>query len=332
MIKENFEIISLLDKSVVLGSAPEFDAILAQLARTEDIRFSPNGLRLAIAGFAHKVIQIVELAAAPALSVVGTLTLEHTSFRAPHGLDWLDDDTLVVANRGGHVLVVAVQSAQSGVRQEDAAVVNQIERVGRFGKMRTPGSVAVAKDGRETGLWVCNNYIHKMSYHALTATGGSLVVGKSHFAIQDGLKIPDGVAISANGKFMAISNHETHQVFVYAVAGPGKAARIGQLNGVDYPHGVRFADDDTAVITADAGQPYLHVFRTRNGWHGDHQTNRYIRVLDDVRYWKGRYNTQEGGIKGIDIDTSRGIIGTTCETQALTFFKLEDVLGPRPAS
>ena len=107
----------------------------------------------------------------------------------------------------------------------------------------------------------------------------------------------------------------------------GKAQQIGKLHQIDYPHGLRFLPGGTQLIVADAGQPFVHVFRTDCGWQGDHYPVRSVRVMDDETYLKGRPNPQEGGIKGIDIDLSRRLVATTCEMQTLNVFSLDDVLG-----
>lgn len=319
--------VSLLDRVRGFDTPAALRDVVDRLARTEDIRFSHDGRRLAIAGFAANTIMILELAAAPSREVTGSLELKHPQIDMPHGLEWLDNTQLAIANRGGGVMIIAVQAPQSGVHAADAELRQFIDKIGLRKPMKSPGSLAVATKKDKRGLWVCNNYINTMSYHTLKGAGPKLRIGRNKSAITKGLKTPDGVAVSHDNAYLAISNHDTHQVFIYAIDKPGKATKIGVLNGIDYPHGLRFAPDSKSLIVADAGQPFLHVFRTDNDWQGKHETARYVRVLTDTTYWHGRHNTQEGGIKGIDIDASRGIVVMTCEMQTLTLVDLGDVLG-----
>jgi hypothetical protein len=51
-----------------------------------------------------------------------------------------------------------------------------------------------------------------------------------------------------------------------------------------------------------------------------------FRVLGEVTFRRGRYNPQEGGPKGIDIDCGMNVLATTCEAQPLAFFDLKEVL------
>ena len=84
---------------------------LGALARTEDVRLSPSGRRLAIAGFANGRIAIAEVeitrtAAGPEVAVTAVEHVESPAFQDPHGVDFVDEDVLVVANRGGGVAVL----------------------------------------------------------------------------------------------------------------------------------------------------------------------------------------------------------------------------------
>src|SRR5512141_435118 len=79
---------------------------LASLGRTEDVKFSPSNTRLAIAGFARNKILVVEVditasEACKRVELTDCLEVESSSLRAPHGLSFIDDETLVVANRFG---------------------------------------------------------------------------------------------------------------------------------------------------------------------------------------------------------------------------------------
>ena len=294
------------------------------IARTEDIRFSPDGRRMAIAGFAKGSILVLDLAETSKLHVVGCLEIVHDKLLYPHGVDWLDDAHLVIANRKGNVAVAALPPRAEGARRETAKFVKSVERVAPLNPISSPGSVAVVRHGTETGIWVCNNYANLMSYHPLAGRMDLLGLLRNRIAITEGLRVPDGVSVSGDARFMAVSNHNTHEVFLYALAGPGKATKVGSLGWIDYPHGLRFLPDGKGIVVADAGQPFLHVFRTETDWAGDHAPHLRLRVMDDQTYFAGRYNTQEGGIKGLDIDARRGLVVTTCEMQNLQVFRLQD--------
>ena len=320
-------VVSLVDRRVPCDVPSVLRATLDGFARTEDIRFTKDGRRIAIAGFARCSVLVLELSPPPALTVTGVLELVHDELREPHGLDWFDDGSLAVANRSGHVQIFRVPAARFGAHQQQADIQDTIKRAGLRRRVRWPGSLAIERQGRNPGLWVCNNYAHCLTYHPLRMRTAGIVAKMGRVALSEDLNVPDGVAISDDGAFMAVSNHETHQVFVYRLTGPGRAMRIGQLNRISYPHGLRFLPGGKGMIIADAGQPYLHVFETASDWAGDHQPDRHVHVLDEETFLRGHHNAREGGIKGLDIDLTRGLVATTCETGVLTFFDLADIRG-----
>lgn len=318
---------SLINRHIPLDVPDVLRSVLDGFARTEDIKFTKDGRRIAIAGFARCSVLVLELSPPPALTVTGILELRHDELREPHGLDWFDDGSLAVANRSGHVQIINVPPARFGAHKQQADIQNTIKKAGLRRRVRWPGSLAIERHRAGLGLWVCNNYAHCLTYHPLRARKNGITSRIGRVALSEELNVPDGVAISDDGRFMAVSNHETHQVFAYRLTGPGQAQRIGQLSQISYPHGLRFLPGGKGMIIADAGQPYVHVFETQSDWAGDHQPARQVHVLDQATFLRGHHNEREGGIKGLDIDLTRGLVATTCETGVLTLFSLADMLG-----
>src|SRR5205809_3753209 len=80
------------------------DAV-GSLGRTEDVRFSPSNRRLAVASFIRNRIVVFDIDIASSLgatqvALTGGLELSSPALQWPHGLDFIDDDTLIVTNRG----------------------------------------------------------------------------------------------------------------------------------------------------------------------------------------------------------------------------------------
>ena len=76
-------------------------ALVASLGRTEDIRFSPNNRRLAIAAFNKSRIAILDVeigksGGSPEVSLTGGFTISSPALSHPHGVDFLDDETIAV--------------------------------------------------------------------------------------------------------------------------------------------------------------------------------------------------------------------------------------------
>ena len=102
-----------------------------------------------------------------------------------------------------------------------------------------------------------------------------------------------------------------------------------------YPHGLRFTEDGRHLVVADAGAPCIHVFAARGGdWSGVHDPIATLEVMDDETFQRGRYNPQEGGPKGLDIDRTSRLLAVTSEHQPLALFDARQVLttAPRPPS
>jgi DNA-binding beta-propeller fold protein YncE len=311
---------------------PVRDAIEA-LGRTEDLRLSPDNRRLAVAGFARDRIAVLEVAfeSSPTgaqVSVTGVLELSSPALRKPHGLEFIDDETLIVANRAGDVVVFTLPRGEPGVRSL-AAMPLQTWRAGELTLIESPGSVVLASSEPDRHeVLVCNNHIHTVTRHQFDPEAEHILVG-SKVVLRKWLNVPDGVAVSHDRRWIAISNHNTHSVLVYE-APPSLSADsdpVAVLHGLRYPHGLRFSGDDRRLFVADAGAPNVHIY-TRNGdrWRGVHRPESTIQVVEDTVFARGHVNPQEGGPKGLDITADGGVLVTTTEFQSLAFFDIAAAL------
>ena len=146
-----------------------------------------------------------------------------------------------------------------------------------------------------------------------------------------GLDIPDGVAHSPDGRWIAVSNHNEHCVRLYDTSRPlgPDAEPDARLLGVDYPHGLRFVENSRRILVADAGAPFVHVYTCPDGrWRGEQRHGCRLRVLDEDTFLQGRSNPQEGGPKGLDLDRSGRLMVITNEMVPLAFFDLRSLPGP----
>src|ERR1041384_2436930 len=79
-------------------------AAIAALGRTEDVSFSPSGRRLAVVAFHRNQVAVfdIDVTSPPdgrRVSCRGGVGLESSGRGQPHGVDFVDEDTLVVACR-----------------------------------------------------------------------------------------------------------------------------------------------------------------------------------------------------------------------------------------
>ena len=306
---------------------------LKNIGRTEDIKFSPDNNKLAIAGF-HKnkilVIDIVieESAGTKLVILTDCLTLTSSGLNAPHGLCFFDNNTIGVANRYGEVMIFKLSELDINER---VCKTSPIQTLGSNHKHRikTPGSLIATKIGLDLyELLVCNNYSHKVTRHILDAREDYRSL-KNEILLSKELNVPDGIATNKSNLWIAISNHNTHNALLFKndlSIGP-QSEPSGKLNNVKYPHGICFTNDDKFILLADAGTTDVHIY-AKNGadWDGNHDPIVSISVMDNTTYVRGSYNPQEGGPKGIDVTADMKIFVTTCHQQTLAFFDLEKIL------
>jgi sugar lactone lactonase YvrE len=305
--------------------------VIRGLGRTEDIRFSPDNRRLAIAAFNANRIAVFDVeVGAGAVALTGALEIASPSLNGPHGLDFLDDDAIVVASRKADVAIFRLPPRGSSGRHELLPI--EVLRAAPGGARRSPGSVAViAGDGERRDLLICNNFGHSVTRHRAGCPVGAITDEEP--LLRQWLNLPDGICVSDDRRWIAVSNHNTHNVLLYEWSERlGVASKPdGVLRGLYFPHGLRFTADGRHLLVADAGAPFIQVYaRGQKDWHGTRYPARSIRVMDEAVYLRGRNDPQEGGAKGIDIDRGMTILAATCEQQSLLFLDLPGLLRDLP--
>jgi DNA-binding beta-propeller fold protein YncE len=307
---------------------------IGQLGRAEDIRFSPDGSRLAIAGFKKGSCLVlgVRVSDGPKVTLTSALEITSDALREPHGFDFIGNDRLVVANRGGAVTVFRLPAQTDGEVTLKPETV--IARMWPLAAVKTPGSVVAFETTKgRIGLLVCQNYAHQISFHEFKVGQRWLPV-RGRIALTKGLDIPDGIATTPGQKLVAVSSHNTHEVLIYdwkPATGP-ETKPVARLTGVEFPHGLRFSEGGARLFVADAGSPAVYVFeRPEWGWMGDIAPVSAFAPISEAVFRQGRHNPQEGGPKGVDIDPSGRVLAVTNEVQPLAFFDVSALTtGPVP--
>ena len=302
-------------------------AVVESLGRTEDIRFSPDGRRLAVVAFNRNRIAVFDIevsraASAPSVALTGVVEITSSALERPHGIDFISDGMLIVANREGDAVTFALpRGAAEGQCFELAPV--QVLRAAVPNLLRSPGSVFVTRAGRQAReVLICDNSAHCVTRHALGGADGA-AIDRGDVLLRKWLDVPDSVTVSSDRQWIAVSNHNTHSVLLYenTPSLTPSADPDGLLRCVQYPHGLRFSPDGRHIFLADAGAPYVHVYaRGEQGWRGLRNPVSSFRVMDDVLFQNGRSSPQDGGPKGLDIDGDMNMLVVTSECQPLAFF------------
>jgi hypothetical protein len=312
---------------------PHVHEALEATGRTEDLAFSPSCRRLAIAEFAVNCILLLDLNVEARMStgrleLTACLEISSTELRAPHGLAFLDEDTIIVANREGAATVFRLPPSGPEPRHE-ALTPLQTLRGSWWGRIATPGSVAAREVGHDqVEVLVCNNYQDTVTRHRLDRRA-NYRVRSNRVLLKAGLTVPDGVTFSRDGRWLAVSNHNTHSVLMFENS-PGLNARstpAGALLDVDCPHGLRFSADGRHLLVASAASPFVQVFASdQDEWQGDRLPIASVKVMDDAAFFRGRYNPEEGGPKGLDLSAELNLLALTSEHQPLALFDLTSIL------
>ena len=314
------------------SATPSCQQALQSLGRTEDVRFSPNNRRLALADYGRNRIVVfdVTLEAAGAIALTGWLDVSSESLDHPHGLDFIDDHTLIVGNRSGNVVIFALPAADEGTLGTRQAVPVRILAANETSLLQSPGSVAVAPaQAGVCEVLVCNNSIETITRHRLSRDGQFQVIS-NEVLLRKHLNWPDGVTVSPDGRWIAVSNLQSHNIFVYEYTSSLHAESVPDaiLRLAYFPHGVRFTPDSRYLLVSDAGSPCVHVYHDEDGqgWWGVRQPAASVRVLSDEQFQSGRLNEMDGGPKGVDISSDGKTIVITSEFQPVAFFAMEGML------
>ena len=318
---------------IMISVSDDVRKALNELGRTEDVKFSTDCRRLAIAGFLKNNILIVntdieQAARDKRVTLSDCITITSQSFNAPHGLFFIDNETIIVVNREGAATILKLPQMGTGEKSFELSPLQTI-RADHVNLLRTPGSVTSSRIGLDLyEILICNNYGNYVTRHILDARNGFQAI-RNEVLLSAGLDIPDGIAVNQEWSWIAVSNHNRHNVLMFK-NDPNLnrgSEPDGILRSVICPHGVRFTMDDNFVLVADAGAPYVHIY-AKNGvdWKGEREPITSIRVMDDNTYLRGRYNPEEGGPKGVDIASDMSVFVTTCTEQTLAFFDLEKIL------
>lgn len=307
--------------------------IIASLGRTEDLRLSPGGRRLAIAAALRNRIvlidlEIARLGAAPRVVLAHAVELSSPWLNYPHGLEFVDDRTLIVASRRGGIAVFDLPPAGSADGAVDLAPVQVLPSTAAA-PLQRPGSLALVQaDAGRCEILVCNNSGHNITRHVLDRAAGYATLA-GEVLLEKRLDIPDGIAVCPDRRWIAVSNHNGHCVMLYENL-PGRSPQAdpdGLLRGLHAPHGLRFGADGRSLFVADAGAPYVHLYLAdARHWRGIQYPAASIGVIDPEAFARGRYNAREGGPKGIDVDGDAGVMVVTSEWQPLAFFDVAPVL------
>ena len=306
--------------------------VIAAIGRTEDLKFSPSNNLLAIAGYAENKIAVfnidIDITDGTKITLTDAFELFSEQLKEPHGLDFLDEETIIVTNRSGDAVFLKLPSGEMVSNSFELASLEVI-RSRDVGLLHGPGSASIFRiDQKRYEALICSNYGNYVTRHLIDLSAGCSVKN-DEILLQKWLAVPDGVCISRDRYWIAISNQKMRGVFLYEYTSSLNALSdpAGILRYAFSPHGVRFTSDGEFIVVADGGAPYVHIYaKNRASWRGVHNPITSLRVMNDEDFLRLRSNPHEGGPKGIDVDNAMNVLAVTCESRPLVFFDLKTIL------
>ena len=297
------------------------------------MKFSPDCQWLGITGFTNNSIYLFSTNVSytnnvKIVDIKKSIIVRSNCLHYPHGICFIDNNHIIVANREGLIDILKIQTEPKSNMEIKISPIATIKG-GYRSRVKSPGSITCIKlENGSYRVLACNNYIHTITSHNVTFLKGVKVKNEG-VLIRRGLSIPDGICVSPDRKWVAVSNHSTGTVLLYKVEPElnKKTKPSAMLNGSVCPHAIRFSEDGEMLLVADSASPYMHIYkRTSEDWCSVQKPYKSIRMLSEDVFLLGRYNTQDGGTKGIDINYADSMLAVTSEHLPLAFYDLDDVM------
>ena len=325
----------MADIRIEYKASSEIRDVISRLGRTEDIRLSPDNTRLAVVDFLENrifffSIRIDNTTATPKITIFDHIILSSASLRGSHGIVFLGNHYIIIGSRNGDVGVFRTPPFGQGSRECNIKPMKTINGKGLLlAKVISPGSLDCYKIADDCyRVLVCNNHWHVVTSHTIQI-GNSIRIRNHGVLIEQAIKIPDGICVSMDHTWIAVSNSLTGEILIYHHTPDlnKKTPPTAILRGMVCPHGIRFTADGRRLFAVDAASPNLYVFEcTSGGWDGVQDPSQSIRLLDDESFYAGRFDLRDGGVKGLEIDRSNTVLLTTCWNDVMGFYDLNEIL------
>ena len=309
-------------------------SIINDIGRTEDIKFSPDSSKFIIVDFLESKIhlftyQIKEAKPERFVEITRYCLIRSREIKDPHGVSYLGDERIVVSNRAGGVTIFKIPDLQEEITEVELKPEKTISEKGLFtASVTTPSSVhTVQLTEDKYRIYVCNNLRHTISTHVITVKG-EISIKNEGILIENSLRFPDGLSVSPDRKWIAISNHDYGQVVIFKNE-PGlnkKTPPSVVMKGPVCPHGIRFSSDGRKLFVSDAATQYLYIYRSEDGnWDNAEGSAQTVEVVDEESFYFGKTGFNEGGVKGIDLDEANSLFALTHRMDVLSFFDLAEL-------
>ena len=270
---------------------------VSKIGRCEAVHVSPDSNKVAYASFDMNKIVVFDINAGENGVVVERCCFLGPHLKSPHDFTWIDDDSIAVANRNGPAVIFSVSN------DERAKVVFE---------MSETNSVTSFRRGDLTRLVFCRT---DNSLECCDINNEWELVSKGELCRAGSFKVPDGVAISPSGRFLAVTSALSNEIFLCDPDGEVQPIKIGSS---ERPHGVCFLSDDL-ILSTGGGDPFLYC------WGVDGSFKFKFKALSKEQY-SLRGSDIEGGVKGICFCPSLQLLFLTCPNAPFLIYDANPIL------
>ncbi len=283
--------------------------------RYEGVAFSPAGDRIAIATSEGNTILLYRRNADGRFEDTPSDRLDGAATRLdyPHDVAFAgigDRELLAVANRSGTIGIWEKHRDDEGFPREPVFEIGGPEAALNY----SDGVTFVPP--RNDHLAVCNLLHGTVTFYRLASIAPVAFRQKPVFTLHhESLAQPDGIAVSACGRWLAAANHGDNSVSVYARRnrlwsgnrlryGPRPVAVIRD-DTLRYPHSAAFTPRSNALVVTNAGANHFNVYvkRPDGPRHAWAPAPTACRIVGNEATFRevNASNKMEGGPKGVAI-------------------------------
>lgn len=255
------------------------------IGRSESVKVSPSGNKIAYSSFdLNEVIIFDYVVDYEGIQIQRNMRFG-TGLNSPHGLAWINEHTIVVANRDGPAVVFNVSD-------------NACNYIIDIKEMSKSNDVTVSVSPQNIRLYFCKTN-NRIDYCDLNNNWNASFCGSLNTLVD--LQVPDGIALSPSGKILAITSALDNRIVIYNIENQTHHT----LGNTDRPHSVCFVTDEL-ILTTGGNDPCVVCWNM-----SDNHLACKLRILNK-RQFSLRYNDTEGGVKGICSCPRNRIIFLTC--------------------
>ena len=264
------------------------------IGRSEAVHLSPNGDKIGYCSFNLNKIIIFNIEKENQKIKINNHVVVECQLNYPHDFSWIDNSTIVVANREGPAIIFSIPE-KSG-RIEPILIIDKKETT-------KTNSVTIIKQKNMTRLMFCNvsNYV---SYCDIDINFQIKSIG----IYLKSLNVPDGVAINPSQSFISITNALGNNIIVCNLL---ESSPIIELKEINRPHSVEFLTDNILLSTG-GNDPFVYCWDLKNK-----NIKFKFRAIN-----KKQYSLTEGGIKGICACLKSNILFLTSPDAPFLMFDL----------